>query len=128
MKFTLLPGHCSLRQLCPALLDAADSAHVESQRPGALSGRQATEIRTEADSAMKTIRQRISRAIGAMALAACATGALADAAYPARPIRMIVPWPAGGSVDIATRIVTERASAGLGQPIIESPRRTGTRC
>ncbi|WP_211946769.1 Bug family tripartite tricarboxylate transporter substrate binding protein [Cupriavidus yeoncheonensis] len=67
---------------------------------------------------MKTIRQRISRAIGAMALAACATGALAEAAYPTRPIRMIVPWPAGGSVDIATRIVTERASAGLGQPII----------
>jgi tripartite-type tricarboxylate transporter receptor subunit TctC len=70
---------------------------------------------------MHSIRQRIGcaiGAIGAMALAASAAGALAEGVYPNRPIRMIVPWPAGGSVDIATRIVTERLSAGLGQPVI----------
>ncbi|MGO4331772.1 tripartite tricarboxylate transporter substrate binding protein [Cupriavidus sp. 2KB_15] len=64
------------------------------------------------------ILQRIGRAIGAMALAASAASVLAAGAYPSRPIRMIVPWPAGGSVDIATRIVTEQVSVGLGQPVI----------
>lgn len=67
---------------------------------------------------MKVTRQTLGRAIVAMTLAACAASVLAEGAYPSRPIRVIVPWPAGGSVDIATRIVTERASAGLGQPVI----------
>ncbi|KWR83772.1 Bug family tripartite tricarboxylate transporter substrate binding protein [Cupriavidus sp. IDO] len=67
---------------------------------------------------MKSIQQRIARVIGAVVLAACAATTLAEGAYPSRPIRMIVPWPAGGSVDIATRVVTERVSAELGQPVI----------
>ncbi len=48
-------------------------------------------------------------------LAAGAGAASAQANYPNRPVRIIVPWPAGGSVDVATRIVAERLSSGFGQ-------------
>ena len=44
--------------------------------------------------------------------------AQAQDAYTSRPIKMIVPYPPGGSSDNAARIVAERLSAQLGQPIV----------
>src|SRR5215470_17540826 len=38
--------------------------------------------------------------------------------YPARPITMIVPFPAGGPTDVIGRVVAERMMNYLGQPII----------
>ena len=38
--------------------------------------------------------------------------------YPARPIRHIVPFPPGGGVDVATRIVTTKWSEVIGQSIV----------
>jgi tripartite-type tricarboxylate transporter receptor subunit TctC len=38
--------------------------------------------------------------------------------YPEKAIRVIVPWPAAGVVDLAGRIVGERMTAALGQPVI----------
>jgi tripartite-type tricarboxylate transporter receptor subunit TctC len=38
--------------------------------------------------------------------------------YPARPITLVVPFPAGGSTDAVGRIVAERMRALLGQPVI----------
>ncbi len=48
--------------------------------------------------------------------------------YPSHPIRIVVPYPAGGLVDLVTRVVTERLSAKLGQQfVIESrPGANGT--
>ena len=63
-------------------------------------------------------RARTGRALGGLALAACATSALANGAYPDHPIHVIVPWPAGGSVDIATRLIANQAAIRLGQPIV----------
>src|SRR6185436_3035248 len=40
------------------------------------------------------------------------------AAWPARPITLIVPWPAGGQTDITMRILADVASRSLGQPVI----------
>jgi len=46
-------------------------------------------------------------------------GPLAMAAeFPARPINLIVPWPAGGAGDIVGRTLSETAKKELGQPII----------
>ena len=39
-------------------------------------------------------------------------------AYPARPIRMVIPFPAGGSIDIVARAVSQRWSVQLGQQIV----------
>jgi tripartite-type tricarboxylate transporter receptor subunit TctC len=38
--------------------------------------------------------------------------------YPAKPITLIVPFPAGGGVDVIGRIVGEKLAAALGQPVI----------
>ena len=40
------------------------------------------------------------------------------AAYPDRPIRLIVPFAAGGNADIVGRLVGERISSALGQPVV----------
>ncbi|APW39389.1 hypothetical protein RD110_21005 [Rhodoferax koreense] len=53
------------------------------------------------------------------ALAALAGGAIAQsAAWPGRPVRIIVPFAAGGTVDIVSRLLAERLGASLGQPFI----------
>ena len=45
--------------------------------------------------------------------------ALAQAtSYPARPITLIVPWPAGGQTDITMRILADLAGRMLGQPMV----------
>jgi tripartite-type tricarboxylate transporter receptor subunit TctC len=43
---------------------------------------------------------------------------LAQAAYPERPIALVVPFPAGGSTDLVARVVAERMGKELGQSIV----------
>ncbi len=38
--------------------------------------------------------------------------------YPARPLRLIVAFPPGGSVDVVARLVAPPLSQGLGQPVV----------
>jgi tripartite-type tricarboxylate transporter receptor subunit TctC len=38
--------------------------------------------------------------------------------FPSKPIRMIVPFPAGGTTDIVARILAQRMSETLGQPVV----------
>jgi tripartite-type tricarboxylate transporter receptor subunit TctC len=54
----------------------------------------------------------------AVTLGIAAPGNASAQGYPARPITLIVPFPAGGGVDAMARIVAERLTATLGQQII----------
>src|SRR5215469_2092682 len=45
-------------------------------------------------------------------------GVYAADAFPARPIRLIVPYPPGGGTDIVARVVGEKLGTSLGQPIV----------
>jgi tripartite-type tricarboxylate transporter receptor subunit TctC len=60
--------------------------------------------------------------LGALAMGAALSGlagnAAAQGAYPNRPIRMVVPFPAGESIDVIARVVAERWSTLLGQQIV----------
>ena len=38
--------------------------------------------------------------------------------YPSKPIRMVVPFPAGGTTDVVARIVAQRMSETMGQPVV----------
>jgi tripartite-type tricarboxylate transporter receptor subunit TctC len=66
------------------------------------------------------IGRRGALALGAatLATAALATPALAQAGFPNRPIRLVVPWLPGGSSDTQLRVLAELASRKLGQPVL----------
>ena len=42
----------------------------------------------------------------------------ASQVYPSRPIKIVVPFPAGGAFDTIARILTEHMKVSLGQPVI----------
>ncbi|RYF70799.1 MAG: tripartite tricarboxylate transporter substrate binding protein, partial [Comamonadaceae bacterium] len=65
--------------------------------------------------------------LGSTALAAAAacvgistgTAAFAQApAYPNKPIKVIVPFAAGGATDVLARVLAEKMAVGLGQPMV----------
>lgn len=63
-------------------------------------------------------RRLLAGAAGALA-ASCLPGvALSQAAYPNRPMRMIVPWPPGQATDLAGRVVAQELSKLFGQPVV----------
>ena len=46
------------------------------------------------------------------------TGLSSAAAWPDQPIKMLVPFAAGGTTDVVARIVAERLGARLGRPLV----------
>jgi tripartite-type tricarboxylate transporter receptor subunit TctC len=62
--------------------------------------------------------KRVGLLLMALSLALAAHGAHAEEKYPARPIKVLVPYAPGGAVDIVARIVTEEMRQSLGQPLV----------
>jgi len=56
--------------------------------------------------------------IAAVAVALFAAAPATAQTYPARPITVVVPFPAGGPSDVVARIVTEHMGKVLGQPLV----------
>ena len=65
--------------------------------------------------------------VSRVAIALCGLAALGASAqsYPSKPIRMIVPYAAGGGVDIMARIISPRLSDSLGQQVVVDNRAGG---
>jgi tripartite-type tricarboxylate transporter receptor subunit TctC len=49
---------------------------------------------------------------------AMAAGSAAAQTYPSKPVRLVVPFPAGGATDVLARVISQYASEKLGQPIV----------
>ncbi len=65
-----------------------------------------------------TRRRMLSSALAACLLAVPATGALAQAAWPNKPVRVLVGFPAGGTTDVMARVVGAALQKSLGQPFV----------
>lgn len=64
------------------------------------------------------MRPPVLAGAAALLLLALWTGASVAAGYPERPVRLLVPLPAGSSTDVIARTLAERVSARLGQQIV----------
>ncbi len=64
---------------------------------------------------MSTLARVIAAAVAL--IPALWTGAVQAQSYPAKPITLIVTWPAGGSTDVIARLFAEPFGAALGQPV-----------
>ena len=65
-------------------------------------------------------RRRLAVAFFAVIIAAGATplANAADEAYPSKPIRLVVPFPAGGPLDVVARAIGQKLTDAWGQPVI----------
>src|SRR5579872_6706269 len=79
------------------------------------------------DPMLLTRRQALAGCCGGLALLAEPSAltlrgftrpALAETLYPSRPIKMVVPYPAGGSTDFLGRLVAEQLRTGLGATVV----------
>ena len=72
---------------------------------------------------MRATTQGLVRSLFALLASACtliAATASAQERFPTRQVRIIVPFPAGGPIDVMARLVGQKLSSSLGQVIIEN--------
>ena len=56
---------------------------------------------------------------GAAALTAVSLGTASAQSFPAKPVKLVIAFPAGGPTDISMRVLADNASKILGQPVID---------
>lgn len=64
------------------------------------------------------VRRFLQCLLAGAALAAASAGAFAQADYPARPIKLLVPFAAGGATDVLGRMLAVGLGEKLGQPVV----------
>jgi tripartite-type tricarboxylate transporter receptor subunit TctC len=58
------------------------------------------------------------RFLACLVLACASCVASAQGTWPQRPVKMIVPFPAGGPTDVMTRVLSEKLTHAIGQPVV----------
>jgi tripartite-type tricarboxylate transporter receptor subunit TctC len=60
----------------------------------------------------------LKRLLAFIALACLCLGANAQSTWPTRPVKLVIPFPAGGPTDVMARVLAEKLSQVLGQPVV----------
>jgi tripartite-type tricarboxylate transporter receptor subunit TctC len=71
-------------------------------------------------------RNAIATMLAAGLALAAWSGAVGAQSFPARPVTLILPWPAGGSTDVGMRALASATEKHLGQPIVIENRPGGS--
>jgi tripartite-type tricarboxylate transporter receptor subunit TctC len=71
-------------------------------------------------------RRKILMTGASLAWLSSVKGAIAQEQWPSRPVRLIVPYAAGGGLDVVARVVGDRLGARLGQPFLVDNRTGGS--
>jgi tripartite-type tricarboxylate transporter receptor subunit TctC len=74
---------------------------------------------------MKPLRRALVLALASLPLLAVPMAGQAQSDYPNKPIRIVVPFPAGGTLDTLGRILAPKLQETLGQPVVIDPRGGG---
>lgn len=61
---------------------------------------------------------RLQSGLAVLATVFCVSPALAQAEYPVKPVKLVVPVPPGGSADLAGRVLARKIGELLGQPMV----------
>jgi tripartite-type tricarboxylate transporter receptor subunit TctC len=68
------------------------------------------------------MHRRAALALMASTLPALKVAQAQQAPWPNRPIRMVIPWPPGQATDLAGRVIAQRLTEKLGQPVVAENR------
>ena len=71
---------------------------------------------------MKGIETHNATIVCFLALGACSAGTALSQSYPAKPVRIVIPQAPGAQSDIFARMLGQKMSESLGQPVINDPR------
>lgn len=63
-------------------------------------------------------RRAAAAALIAVATPAVLAGSAAAQSYPTQPVRLVVPYPAGGPTDVLGRVIAQKLTESLGQPVV----------
>lgn len=66
----------------------------------------------------RSIGLAIKIGLTAVSLSFASTATLAQSGYPNRPIRIVLPYPPGGGTDIVARLLSQKLSQSMGQPVV----------
>jgi len=93
---------------------------MNPSKPAPTSASQWTDTEYTGHESMRLDRRQFlgAAACGVGAVLSPATSHAADAAYPSRAITLVVPFAPGGSVDDSGRLIGDRLSRVLGQPVV----------
>lgn len=72
------------------------------------------------------MRKQLLLSVALLVLAAILGGNASSQSYPTKPIRFVVPWPAGGVADITTRLIARKLGENMGQTLVVDNRAGAT--